>query len=304
MSATNQALIFGATGNVGGATARQLLAGGWKVRAVTRNLDGKKARALSALGAEVVRADMDDRPSLEAAFEGMTHALSVQNWMISGAGGEVRQGKLVADVARAAGIEHLVYASAGTGEKGTGLDHFDSKVEVEAFMRELDLPVTVIRPGPFMELMTQRDFFPALGIWGVAPRVVGWHTPKPWVAVRDIGKAAANAFADPDTWVRREVNLIGDVRSLAECRAEFQKAHGKTPFRVPLPTGLFSKMAGEELVEMWRWIAEWAGEAGPDPFWEMVAASRELVPDIEDVPAWLQRQVHGNERGTRGQRAL
>jgi uncharacterized protein YbjT (DUF2867 family) len=300
MNATNQALILGATGNVGGATARQLLERDWHVRAVTRNLDGKKARVLAALGAEVVQADMDDRPSLEAAFEGITHALSVQNWMISGADGEVRQGKLVADVARAAGVEHLVYASAGIGETGTGLAHFDSKVEVEAYMRQLDLPVTVIRPGPFMELMTQRDFFPALGIWGVAPRVVGWHTPKPWVAVRDIGKAAANAFGDPDTWVRREVDLIGDVRSLAECRAEFKNAHGKTPFRVPLPIGLFSKMAGEELVDMWRWIAEWTTAAGPDPFREMVEASRELVPDIEDVPAWLDRQVRETQRGTRG----
>lgn len=291
MNAANHALIFGATGNVGGATARELLERGWTVRAVTRNPDGKKAQALSALGAEVVQADMDDRQSLEAAFDGMTRALSVQNWMISGADGEARQGKLVADVASASGVEHLVYASAGTGEKGTGLAHFDSKVEVEAYMRELDVPVTIIRPGPFMELMTQKDFFPALGIWGVAPRVVGWDTPKPWVAVRDIGKAAANAFAAPDTWVRRDVDLIGDVRSLAECRKAFKNALGRKPFRIPLPTGLFSKMAGEELVAMWRWVAAWAREAGPDPFWERVEASRELVPEIEDVPAWLNRQV-------------
>jgi uncharacterized protein YbjT (DUF2867 family) len=291
MNTANLALIFGATGNVGGATARQLLERGWQVRAVTRDLDGKKAKALSALGAEVVQADMDDRPSLEAAFDGVKRVLSVQNWMISGADGEVRQGKLVADVARSAGVEHLVYASAGIGDKGTGLDHFDSKVVVETYMRQLDLPVTVIRPGPFMELMTQKDFFPALGIWGVAPRVVGWDTPKPWVAVRDIGKAAANAFADPDSWVRRDVNLIADVRSLAECRAEFRKAHGRSPFRVPLPIALFNRMAGRELVQMWRWVAAWVGEAGPEPFRQMLESSRELVPDIEDVPGWLQRQV-------------
>lgn len=83
------------------------------------------------------------------------------------------QGKLVADVASAAGVEHLVYASAGTGEAGTGLAHFDSRIEVDAHMRDLDLPVTVVRPGPFMELMTQKDFFPALGRRGAPVRRLG-----------------------------------------------------------------------------------------------------------------------------------
>lgn len=287
----NHAVIFGATGNVGGATARELLQRGWTVRAVTRDPGGRKARALAALGAEVVGADMDDRSSLEAAFDGMKRVLSVQNWMVGGPEAEVRQGKLVADVARSAGVEHLVYASAGTGEAGTGVPHFDSKLEVEAGMRELELPFTVIRPGPFMELMTQRDFFPALGIWGVAPRVVGWDTPSPWVAVRDIGRAAANAFADPDVWLGREVDLVGDVKSLAECRDAFRQARGRKPFRLPLPLSLFSRMAGEELVVMWRWLARWANGLDPDQLQAMVEASREIVPDIEDVHTWLARQA-------------
>jgi uncharacterized protein YbjT (DUF2867 family) len=291
MDARIHAVVLGATGNMGGGAARELLHRGWTVRAVTRNPGGEKARALSDLGAEVVRADMDDRASLESAFDGMKRVFSVQNWMTSGVEGEARQGKLVADVARSAGVEHLVYASAGTGETGTGLAHFDSKVEVEAYLRELDLPNTTIRPGPFMELMTQKDFFPALGIWGVAPRVVGWDTPKPWVAVRDIGKAAANAFADPDTWVGRDVNLIGDVKSLAECRDAYRAIVGKTPFRVPLPLFLFGKMAGTELIDMWRWVADWVKESGEDGLWEMVEASRELVPDMHDVESWLKLQV-------------
>jgi len=93
-------------------------------------------------------------------------------------------------------------------------------------MQKLALPVSVIRPGPFMELMTQKDFVPALGIWGVAPRMVGWDTHKPWVAVRDIGKAVANAFADPESWVERDNNLIGDVRSLARCREGYRQLLG------------------------------------------------------------------------------
>jgi uncharacterized protein YbjT (DUF2867 family) len=290
MNGNKQILIFGATGNIGGATARELLQRGWQVRAVTRNPQGKKARALSELGAELVKADMVDRKSLEAAFEGMKRVLSIQNWTVCGVEGEIRQGKFVAEVARSAQVEHLVYVSAGIGETGTGVPHFESKLEVEAYMRKLDLPFSAIRPGPFMELMTQKDFFPALGIWGAAPKVMGWDMPKPWVAVKDIGKAAANIFSNPQNWIGREVDLIGDVKSLADCQAVFSTTTGKKPSRVPIPVVLFSKMAGKELVVMWQWLAEWMKTEGTERTWDMVENSRKLVPGLLDVESWVKLQ--------------
>jgi YVTN family beta-propeller protein len=42
-------LITGATGTQGGAVARQLLAKGYKVRALVRQPDSEKAKALSAI---------------------------------------------------------------------------------------------------------------------------------------------------------------------------------------------------------------------------------------------------------------
>jgi uncharacterized protein YbjT (DUF2867 family) len=298
MTEDKKILVFGATGNSGGATARELQWHGWQVRAVSRNPEGKKAQALQELGMEVVKADMDDRGSLEDAFQGMKRVFSVQNWTISGVEGEIRHGKLVAEAARSAQVEHLVYLSAGTGDRGTGLSHFDSKLEVEAHMRKLDLPFTVIRPGPFMELMTQKDFYPALGIWGVAPKVLGWDTPKPWVAVRDIGKAAANIFSDPQTWLGREITLFGDVKSLGDCRAVFSRISGKKPLRVPLPVGLFNKIAGKELVLMWQWIVDWVNTSGTERLWEMVEVSRELVPGLLDIESWVKLQAAGAIRAS------
>jgi uncharacterized protein YbjT (DUF2867 family) len=288
MSSAQKVLVFGATGNIGGATARELLERGWQVRAVTRKPEGEKARQLSNLGAEVVKADMDDRGSLDKAFDGIRKVLSVQNWNTSGIEGEARQGKLVAEAARAAGVDHLVFASGGTGEPDTGIPHFDSKLDVEAHMRRLQLPFTTIRPGPFMELMTDKQFFPAVGTWGVEPKLVGWDTPKPWTAVRDIGRASARIFANPDSWIGREICLIGDVRSLSQCRDLFLEITGKKPFRIPLPTGLMEKMAGSEMFVMWRWIGSWVKEAGADRIWQMVASSRDLVPDLLNVESWLR----------------
>ena len=115
MTENKKVLIFGATGNIGGAATRKMLKRGWHVRAVTRTPSSEKAETLAMLGADVVQGDMENRASLEVVFDGMPRVLSVQNWVTSGVDGEIRQGKMVAELARSAGVEHLVYASAGTG---------------------------------------------------------------------------------------------------------------------------------------------------------------------------------------------
>ena len=65
--------VTGATGAQGGGLARAILAdpeGGFALRALTRDPDSEKARALAASGAEVVQADLDDAGSVRAAFTG------------------------------------------------------------------------------------------------------------------------------------------------------------------------------------------------------------------------------------------
>jgi len=293
MNNNKKILVFGATGNIGGAAARELMARNWHVRAVTRNPDGEKASALTKLGAEVVQADMDERDSVEAAFEGIRKVFSVQNWTTSGVEGELRQGKLVAEAARSAGVEHLVYGSAGTGEPDTGIPHFDNKIVVENYMRELGVPFTVVRPVPFMELLTEKEFFPALATWGVEPRIVGWHTPVPWVAVRDIGITIAELFENPDAWIGGDLTICGDIKTLKETQKIFEKVDGKKPFRVPIPVGIFSKMANEEFVLMWKWLEKYVRERGSQGLWNMVASSKAIVPEILGLESWLKMTRNG-----------
>ncbi|WP_255268191.1 NmrA family NAD(P)-binding protein [Actinomadura madurae] len=65
--------------------------------------------------------------------------------------GEVRQGQAaVADAAKATGVKHLVYNSVGGAERHAGIDHFESKAEIERHILALDLPATVLRPVFFM----------------------------------------------------------------------------------------------------------------------------------------------------------
>lgn len=71
-------LVTGATGWQGGAVARQLLAEGWQVRALTRDPDRPAARELRAAGALLVPGDLDDRPRLDAAMTDVYGVFSVQ----------------------------------------------------------------------------------------------------------------------------------------------------------------------------------------------------------------------------------
>lgn len=69
--------IIGATGAQGSSiVAHALQSGKYKVRAITRNTTGPKAKALEAQGVEVVTADVNSEASLIKAFEVCIFSLS------------------------------------------------------------------------------------------------------------------------------------------------------------------------------------------------------------------------------------
>src|SRR6188768_3420277 len=146
-------LITGATGRQGGATLRHLAKrGGFKLRALTRKPDGDAAKAVSKLGAEIVEGDFDDAGSLERAMAGAWGVFAVQNTWEAGVEREEEQGKRVAKVARAAGVQHFVYSSVGSADEATGIPHFENKFRVEQTVKQLGFPsYTILRPVFFME---------------------------------------------------------------------------------------------------------------------------------------------------------
>lgn len=78
--------VTGATGQQGGAVARKLLAEGWQVRALTRDVNKPAAQELKALGAELVAGDMDNAAELETAFKDAHGVFSVQNYWLPNVG--------------------------------------------------------------------------------------------------------------------------------------------------------------------------------------------------------------------------
>jgi hypothetical protein len=236
---------------------------------------------LAALGADVVQADMNAPASLRPVFAGAYGAYSVQNPYIGGPDAEVRQGKNVADVAKASEVQHVVYGSAGIGKQRTGIPSWETKLQIEDHMHALSLPLTILRPMAFMELMTDQKFFPAISTWHVMPRVMGAARPVGWLCTDDLGVIVAQAFAAPQRFIGQDLSPLSDVQSIAQCRSLYHEVLRKNPPRFPMPVWLFARFGiiGQDLMTMWRWLR--AAEFDLD-----TTATYAIHPNARTVHAW------------------
>ena len=223
-------LVLGATGQQGGSVATALRQAGWPVKAMVRDLDASKAQALAAAGVMLVRGDFADAASVQAAMAGVYGVFCVLPSSGQGAAygvtdaQEVSYGKMVADVATIGGVRHLVYSSANAaGPTKTGVGHFDTKSEIEAYVRGQDVASTIIRPSAFMELLT----LPGMGLdRGEFSFFMRPDQPMQFIAVEDIGRIVAAIFADPGMFGSQTIEIAGDAVTGADLAREFSLAVG------------------------------------------------------------------------------
>jgi uncharacterized protein YbjT (DUF2867 family) len=232
----NLIVVTGATGKQGGATARELLARGHKVRAMTRKPDSPAARELAKLGAEVVAGDLDDAASLERALKGAWGVFAVQNTWEAGVEREEEQGKRIAEVARRAGVQHYVYTSVASAHRKTGIPHFDNKWRVEEKVRALGFPsYTILRPVFFMENLLLPSFLPGIQQGQLAVALEP-ETVLQMIAVADIGKYGMWAFENHAALNGRAIDFAGDQATMPATAAILGKTmHREVKFvRLPI----------------------------------------------------------------------
>ncbi len=235
MEAGSVILVTGATGQQGGAVARELLAAGHRVRAMTRKPESEAARALAGLGAELVQADLDEAGSLERALEGAWGVFAVQNTWEAGVEGEEEQGKRMAELAREHGVQHYVYTSVASAQRETGIPHFENKWRVEETVRSVGFPFyTIIRPVFFMENWLSPWFKPAVDEGKLAIGI-GPDTALQMIAVGDIGKYGRLAFEQHERLNSRAIDIAGDELTMPEAAKIISEAAGKPVEFVQVP---------------------------------------------------------------------
>lgn len=283
-------LITGATGAQGGAVARHLLRRGYRVRALCRDPGRPAARALAAAGARVIRGDLDDRASLDAAAVGVHGVFGVQNFWDGfpgpnlGLEGEVRQGKSLLDAAKAAGVAHFVQATAGGGPGLCGVPSTDGKREIEAHARAIGIPITIIRPVFFMDNFDKPGWgFQGPILEGRLELAVAADRKLQMVAVDDIGHFAAMAFDRPGELVGAEFDLAGDELTMLEIAATFSRVMGRPVRFTGGPEGIPALRAFHEELAL---IFEWFNRGRFDAF---IPALRALHPGLLTLEAHLRR---------------
>lgn len=235
--------VLGATGSQGGGLCRAILddaAGGFACRAITRDPSKDKAKELASKGAEVVAADIDDVESLKKAFAGAYGVYAVTNfWEHFSGDKEKEQAKNIAEAAKAAGVEHIVWSTLEDTRKLMAADdkrmpmlqekyrvpHFDAKAEADAFFA--DLPAT--------RLLTS-FYWDNLYMFGLAPKKgddgkLTWAFPMgdaklAGMAAEDIGKIAYGIFRAGKEYIGKAVGVYGEALTIQQMSETLSKVLG------------------------------------------------------------------------------
>ena len=248
---TKPILVIGATGQQGGAVARALLAKGQKVRVMTRHPE--KTASLAQAGAEVVQGNLTNQADLQMALRGVYGVFAMSTPFEAGMEAEVRQGIMLADAAKQAGVAHYVYTSVGSAHRNTGIPHFDSKWTVEQHIRQIGLPATILRPVWFMENFTT---FAKPSAEGVLMLPMKPARKLAMVALKDIGEFGAAAFLRPNDFLGQAIDLAGDELTIPETAALLTKAMGRPIRFQEFPMDQAEAAMGHDLATMFRWFNE------------------------------------------------
>jgi uncharacterized protein YbjT (DUF2867 family) len=215
------------------------------------------------------------------ALEGAYGVFSVQNFMEAGFDGEIRQGKLIADAAKAAGVQHFVYSSVVSADRHTGLPHFESKWQIEQDIGQGGLSHTILRPAFFMQNWYSYMREPIQN--GTLPLPLNPQTPLQQISVEDIGAFAALAFQNPSKWHGRTIELAGEELTMLRVAELLTRALGRPVRYVQVPWGQFQQNAGQEMTRMYRWFNEIGYHVN-------IAALRKEYPNLATLEKVLSQQ--------------
>ena len=285
-------LVTGATGRQGGAVIRHMRPKGWRLRALSRNTKSYAAKELARQGVELVQGDLDDPASLERAARGAYGIYSVQDFFAAGARREVRQGKNLADVAKKVGVEHFVFSSVGGAERNSGIPHFETKGEIEKYIRSLDLPATIFRPVGFMEMYNMLEIEVRL-LKGTFADPVRPDKPFQTIATDDVGAFVALAFERPKDFMGVELEIAGSELTSREAAEVFGRVLNRPMKSQRLPLFMIRLLFGKEFYKMFRWFND-------EGFKADIPELRRKYPEVRlhTLEEWL-REEGWDKRGLR-----
>jgi len=299
--------VFGATGAQGGGLARAILedrSGPFAVRAVTRDAGSDAAKALATAGAEIAVADLGDADAVARAMEGAYGAFCVTfYWAHFSPERELSEARTMAQAARAAGLEHVIWSTLEDTRRWMSLDdarmptlmekykvpHFDAKGESDKYFREAGAPTTFLLTSFYWDNLIHFGMGPKPGADGVLEFVLPMGNAKlPGIAAEDIGRCAYGVFQRGSGWAGRTVGIAGEQLTGAEMAAALAQALGRAVRHVDVPPDVyrgFGFPGADDLGNMFQFKRDFNADfcAARD-----VAGARELNPRLQSFARWLE----------------
>ena len=272
-------LVTGATGKQGGAVARNLNSHGWHVRVITRNPNKPEAKRCSEMGMEVVKADLNNKNSVLKAAGGVYGIFSVQS-LEAGLEVEVKQGKTLADVAKECKVKHFVYNSVGSANRDTGIPHFESKWQIEQYVRSQKLPSTIFRPVWFMDNWLGPQFREMI-LNGKLMMPMKPGKKLQMIAVDNIGGFIAAAFENPKKYIGQEIEIAGDELTMPQVAQKLSKVIDHDVQFVEMSIEDMRKQSEE-----WATMFQWFNDVG---YKADISKLHQLLPELMDFEKWLHK---------------
>jgi uncharacterized protein YbjT (DUF2867 family) len=298
--------VVGATGAQGGGLVRAILNdknGPFAARAITRNVNSDKAKALADAGAEVVAADLDDVKTLKKAFEGAYGVFCVTNfWEHLKPEKEISQARNMAQAAKDAGVKHVIWSTLEDTRQSIPLSdermptlmgkykvpHFDGKGEANAIFAQLGVPTTYLVTSFYWENFIHFGMGPKKGADGKLAITLPLGSKKlPSIASEDIGKTAYAIFDEGAEMIGKTVGVAGGHLTGEQMAKSLSKALGQqVVYNAVSPAAYraFGFPGAEDLGNMFQFNAEFEQNCCDA---RNISETKSLNPELQTFDRWL-----------------
>jgi len=302
--------VVGATGAQGGGLARAILsdrAGGFSVRALTRDTNSLKVQALAKAGAEIIAADLNDNESVKRAFDGAYGAYCVTFfWDHFSVETELAHASKMAKAAKEMGTQHVIWSTLEDTRRWIPLSdkrmptlmgrykvpHLDAKGEADRFFTELGLPVTFLLTSFYWDNFIHFGMGPKKSPEGDLILTLPLRDKKlAGIAAEDIGKCAYGIFKRGKDLIGKTVGIAGEHLTGVQIAAEMSRAFGREVRFQDISPDEYRKMGfpgAEDLGNMFQFYHDFeqvfCGAREP-------GFSRSLNPDLQNFRAWLSQNA-------------
>jgi uncharacterized protein YbjT (DUF2867 family) len=275
----------------------------FKVRALTRDVNSDRAKALAEQGAEVVTVDIDNHDSLVNAFKGAYGVFAVTFfWEHFSPEKEIAQVESIAKAASATGVQHVVWSTLEDTRKWVSLDdnsmptlnekykvpHFDGKGEADKFFEQYNVPTTYLLTSFYWDNLIHFGMGPQRSEDGNLTFALPMgDKPLPGIAAEDIGKSAFGIFKRGNEFIGKRIGIAGEHITGLAMAESLSKTLGEPVNYFPVPFDMyrgFDFPGADDLGNMFQFKHDYNEDfVGA----RNIESTKSLNPSLKNFAGWL-----------------